>query len=732
MTTKPQDFSSEIRISLQPVLVTFIIIAVLLIFTASDDLIDRTISMVMALLLASGAITLWQLDDKHPILARWLAIGLTLSLISGWGIWQRVPESLYLLLLPVALASALIDVRAGIICAVGLSALSGLMLAPANPWRLPVTATAWMVFLVSLWGLVGILLAIYLPIEKLALWAWHYYREAHVSLEQARDSKVQLAQMVENLEYANRQLALVNERAIALRWVAEEAQHAKAAFVARVSHEFRTPLNIIIGMVNLLVENPEVYEAPLPEKAQNHIRIVYRNCQHLASMINDVLALSQAQAGRITLHQAYTPLAVVVQAAGDIVQPLIAEKQLAYTVNMPDNLPRVYCDQTRIRQILLNLLSNAARLTNKGSITVKLWSDNGQVIISVRDTGPGIAPEEVERIFEPFFQGTQAPWQDDKGSGLGLSISRQFVALHGGRMWVESEVGMGSTFYIALPIDPIQALSSSPTRWIQEDWEFRNKPNRPSFPAAHYRPRFVVWHENPQLAEQYAWTSDAVEWVHLASRESVAAEISQGTSRALLVHMVSMDGVWAAVDQASRLFPTIPVFGCSYRYPENPLIIGGAAGYLLKPLTQSQLTHALDQTSRNVKHSILNHILVVDDDGDSRELLTTFLNIYDSTVKVTAVVSGTEAFKVLHDQKIDLVLLDLLLIDENGADILAQMQHDPALASIPVIMVTAQDASMETASSRFLLVTMGNGLVLDEITGGVQLLTELMTRTGSM
>ncbi len=176
-----------------------------------------------------------------------------------------------------------------------------------------------------------------------------------------------------------------------------------------------------------------------------------RNCEHLASMINDVLDLSQIEAGRLALHKEWVDWHEVIERALVIVRPLLAKKGIALHLSIPDDLPRIYCDRTRIRQVILNLLSNATRFTDEGSITVTVRAESQYVVISVCDTGPGISAEDASRIFEPFQQGSFQQRRDQGGSGLGLSISKQFVELHGGRMWLQSEPGRGSTFSFRIP-----------------------------------------------------------------------------------------------------------------------------------------------------------------------------------------------------------------------------------------------------------------------------------------
>ena len=198
------------------------------------------------------------------------------------------------------------------------------------------------------------------------------------------------------------------------------------------------------------------------------LEIVQRNTDHLATMINDVLDLSQAESGQLALHREWVELGTEIEnALAAVVLLLIEKKGLYLQVTIADSFPQVYCDKTRIRQVILNLVSNAARFTERGGITVEARHQGHDVLISVADTGPGIAPSDLERIFEPFYQSDNAQ-PGLGGSGLGLNISQQFIERHQGRIWVESECGSaydgcGSTFSFRLPISPpAPTLSNCP------------------------------------------------------------------------------------------------------------------------------------------------------------------------------------------------------------------------------------------------------------------------------
>jgi signal transduction histidine kinase len=296
--------------------------------------------------------------------------------------WLGVPGTLVLLSVSTGAAVAMLGPAAAVLAAVGESGLL-LLLSHAAKAAVPSTTdvpsalraglasvdgTEISVALVVVWSSLAVAYAVYYPLSQLNRRLWESLRQARGRMDESLDRKVELAQALEDLGNANRQLALANERSAALRTVAEEAQRSKAAFVARVSHEFRTPLNMIIGLVGIMVENPEMYAEELPPDLWADLEIVYRNCQHLSGMINDVLDLTQAEAGRLVLHKEQVDLGAIVESAIAVVWPMIDKKRLALQVSVPDDLPQVYCDPNRVRQVLLNLLSNAARFTAQGGI----------------------------------------------------------------------------------------------------------------------------------------------------------------------------------------------------------------------------------------------------------------------------------------------------------------------------------------------------------------------------
>jgi signal transduction histidine kinase len=246
---------------------------------------------------------------------------------------------------------------------------------------------------------------------------------------------IQNARLFREIEEKGRQLEL--------------ASRHKSQFLANMSHELRTPMNAILGYTELILDN--IYGEPA-EKMRGVLERVQSNGRHLLGLINDVLDLSKIEAGQLTLSLNDYSLKDVVQSVFSAVESLATAKKLALKVEVPAVLPPARGDAHRITQVLLNLVGNAIKFTEAGEVAINASTQNGAFTVAVRDTGPGIAKADQAKIFEEFQQADNSSTRNKGGTGLGLAISKRIVELHGGRIWVESKEGQGSTFSFTLPV----------------------------------------------------------------------------------------------------------------------------------------------------------------------------------------------------------------------------------------------------------------------------------------
>jgi signal transduction histidine kinase len=238
----------------------------------------------------------------------------------------------------------------------------------------------------------------------------------------------------------------------------EVASQHKSQFLANMSHELRTPLNAILGYTELILDN--IY-GETPDKMREVLERLQANGKHLLGLINDVLDLSKIEAGQLTLDLGDYSLQDVVHTVLVAVESLANGKKLSLTSVVGLNLPVGHGDERRLAQVLLNLVGNAIKFTDKGEVAIEATTSDGSFTVAVCDTGPGISPSDQGKIFEEFQQADNAATKRKGGTGLGLSIAKRIIKMHGGRIWVESDVGKGSTFAFTIPVK-VERQASEP------------------------------------------------------------------------------------------------------------------------------------------------------------------------------------------------------------------------------------------------------------------------------
>jgi CheY-like chemotaxis protein len=371
-------------------------------------------------------------------------------------------------------------------------------------------------------------------------------------------------------------------------------------------------------------------------------------------------------------------------------------------VDLPPDLPDVYCDGARVRQVIVNLLSNAARHTEGGSVAVEVSHDDFEVTVCVQDTGPGIAPDDAAHIFEPFYRGTFGARRNEGGSGLGLSISKQFIEMHDGKMWLESTLGKGSAFYFSLPITTLPTPMSGADRWLVEEWKWRERSEPSQLPGTSHKPRVLICDTNPDLCDAFVRFNDNVEYLRVDSLEAATVEALHFPIQTLIVNSTSPRLLLDGVTQAHQLFPNLPVIGCCLPPKLGHALAAGASGQLLKPVTRAELAAVVAQINPTPRT-----VLIVDDDDDARRLFSRMLAASYENLRIVTAENGAEALEKMQSEEPDLVLLDIMLPDMDGWQVLAHKEEDERLRQIPVYLLSAQDPHDEPLASRIIMATMG-------------------------
>ena len=478
---------------------------------------------------------------------------------------------------------------------------------------------------------------------------------------------------------------------VSAKEAAEAASRTKGAFLANMSHELRTPLNAIIGYSELLQEEAEDLDVAdlVPD-----LRKIQTAGKHLLSLINDVLDISKIEAGKMELHIESFELTPVIREAIVSVRPVIEKNQNELVVELGSDLGSIDCDRTKLRQVLVNLLSNAGKFTDQGRVELSASRTGDQLYIAVRDSGIGMSQEQVERIFSPFKQASSGTTKQFGGTGLGLAISQRFCRLLGGRINAESTPGEGSLFTVELPC--VHNRHSMPMEVVPES-------TRVPASVAPDSDVLLVIDDDPTVHDlisrfltpegyRVVSTSDPAQGLALA-RELKPLAIT------LDVIMPRMDG-WAVLAELKREseLAGIPVIMLTMVDERGAGLALGAADYLLKPINRDALTATIRQHRRATK----NRVMVVDDDAPTRELISRTL--LREGWEVIEAGDGSEALKALEaGAEVNCVVLDLMMPNMSGFEVVDQLRAEPRWKSLPIIVATAKDltdADRERLSGR--------------------------------
>ncbi|MDP1749793.1 MAG: response regulator [Reyranella sp.] len=471
---------------------------------------------------------------------------------------------------------------------------------------------------------------------------------------------------------------------------AMEASRTKSSFLANMSHELRTPLNAIIGLTELMSENAARFGT---EKAVEPLRRVLRAGRHLLNLINSILDLSKIEAGKLDLTLERVTIQPVLEEVLGLAKPLAETNKNELVLECTEEIGVIRTDSMRLRQILLNLLSNACKFTKAGKVVLKVarvQDAAGQwVEFAVSDSGIGMTEEQLGRLFQEFMQADASTTRQFGGTGLGLAITRRLCQLMGGDVAVTSTPGKGSTFTVRLPAN---GGAAAPAKTVQP---VRSTASAPE--AARQASRGVVLVIDDDVTARELMTTYLLEQGFAVETASSGIE---GLKRARELHPVAItlditlpdiDGwtVIAALKGDPEL-SDIPVVIVTIIDEARRGVALGAAGYLTKPIARTKLLDVLSAFRASARPTT---VLIAEDDDEQRQRVREILDAQGWVVMEAA--NGRLALDALASQVPDVILLDLMMPEMDGFEVVAALQANPAWRDIPVVVVTALDLSTE-------------------------------------
>jgi signal transduction histidine kinase/DNA-binding response OmpR family regulator len=492
------------------------------------------------------------------------------------------------------------------------------------------------------------------------------------------------ARIADLLETFASQSALAIQNAQLFREVEEKshqvevASRHKSEFLASMSHELRTPLNAVIGFSEVLLEG---MFGELNAKQREYLEDIRGSGRHLLELLNEILDLSKIEAGRMDLEPARFSLTAALEDGLTMVRDRSAQHAIELNLEVGSNVGGIVADERKIKQVILNLLTNAVKFTpDGGRIEVRARRLDGHVEVTVADTGIGIAPEDQARIFESFEQGGRGG-QTEEGTGLGLTLSRKIVELHGGRIWVDSELNSGSTFGFTIPIRVNHALTGTVLA-----------PQPSGLPEAdNGRPTILVVEDDEHSIDLLSLhLSGAGFSVELARDGQQGLELARKLHPAgivLDIILPKLDG-WdlLASVKADPEVADIPVIIVSMLDERGKGFALGAADYLVKPVARDDVLAAVERCIRI--RSAERKVLAIDDDPKAIEVMKAMLE--DKGYIVFTATGGAEGVALAATEQPAVVLLDLLMPNVDGFAVVERLRADPDTADIPIVVLTAK------------------------------------------
>lgn len=515
-------------------------------------------------------------------------------------------------------------------------------------------------------------------------------------------SNLTQSRLARAIRYAIARREMEMERVERLRAQAEN--RSKSEFLAHLSHELRTPLTSILGYTDLLLKQDNLLSGT------NHLQIIKRNGQHLLSLLNDVLDLSKIEAGKFELEVKAVNLLEFLSDLYHLMQVKAKDKNIELNFTADTALPnRIETDPTRLRQILLNLLSNAIKFTDEGAVTMRIqWRQSGEhadVTFAIEDTGVGIDPHELNKLFKPFSQANNVESRTDPGTGLGLAISQRLAQQLGGGVEVDSVPGEGSCFTVRIQARLGGGVEASPLS-LEQNGHRMVQSSTPNLKA-----RILVTDDLVDLRQLLGHLIErtGAQVGYACNGRDAVTKVEQARQRGepfdlvlMDMQMPEMDGLQAMQTLRERGFeqPIVALTAATMRGERERCIAAGFSDHLSKPIDERQLmeriqhhleTHSVSDpmASQPSDQTASNSILLVEDDDDTRVITAMLLESLGLSVSQAA--NGNEAMKAVRNTSPGLVLMDLNLPDCTGLELAGQMRDEMNGHDCTLIALSGQD-----------------------------------------
>ncbi len=542
-------------------------------------------------------------------------------------------------------------------------------------------------------------------------WYWLSRQRTDALLKETREHRAEISRAYKSLDLAYHIQQKIQDELVYANRRADEALQMKERFAANISHELRTPLNLSLGFSEVMYKSPETYgDVFWPPILRRDVYQIYRSSEHLLEMIDDVLDLSRYEMVDFSLIKEFVPISKTVAEAVEIGRDLFAGSSIRLETDLAPDLPIVDIDVTRIRQILINLLKNARSFTAEGYVKISARLDGDHILLSVKDTGVGIPRDKQEAIFSEFYQVDQSRAAKRQGAGLGLAICKRLVEAHGGKIWVESAEGIGTEFFFTLPLPNqryrhpslattelhqiLQPLTSNCVLVVEADPVIVNIISRQLGDLE------VIQVDNPALVEEYARRCHPC---------MIIDNSFQGKERPTAVRL-------------EEPVPVLQVSLPSQAWLAKELDISTS---LIKPVTSTRFLGVMS------RYPDAHDILIVDDDREFCQLIYRYLQSSNQKYRVRFAYDGQEGWDALSAQPPDLLILDVIMPNMNGFEIIEQMKQDPAFAGTSVVLITGThfDRDIQEKYESQIHISQQNGLSYKQTLGCIKALSGVLGST---